>query len=289
MDILREDAPAKVNLTLKVLGKRPDGYHEILSLAVFAGIADQLTLTPGGTFSLDVVGPFAPALAGQDNLVDKAASLFLQQCQGARTGAFVLEKNIPVAAGLGGGSADAAAALRLLACANPGAAGPESLKAAATRLGSDVAICLESHAAFMRGCGSEVTAVEGLPVLPVVLVNPGVELGAREVYHALDAPPLDYNASVSGAELASLAAIEGVARYISSAGNDLQAAAKKLAPVIGEALTALEETKGCLAAQMSGSGSTCFALYPDGDAAGSAAEELTTRHSGWWIRETKLG
>lgn len=288
MEILREDARAKVNLTLKVLGKRPDGYHEISSLAVFAGIADQLTLTPSETFSLDLVGPFATALSGRDNLVEKATSLFLQECPGTRTGAFMLEKNIPVAAGLGGGSADAAAALRLLARANPGATGPESLKAAATRLGSDVAVCLESRAALMRGRGDEVAAVGSLPMLPGVLVNPGVALGAGEVYQALDAPVLDHNVSVCVDELASPATIDGVARYICSAGNDLQAAAMKLAPVIGEVLTVLEETKGCLAAQMSGSGSTCFAVYPDGDAAESAAAALTARYPRWWIRKTEL-
>lgn len=288
MEILREDAPAKVNLTLKVLGKRPDGFHEISSLAAFSGVYDRLYLMPGGVFSLKIEGPFAAALPGQDNLVGKAVSLFLQEFPQAQTGTVTLDKQLPVAAGLGGGSADAAAALRLLVRANPGLTEPESLKVMASRLGSDVAVCLESRAALMRGRGEEVSLLEGLPVLPVVLVNPGVELDTGEIYKALAAPPLDSKATAMETEWASFKTVADLAQYIASLGNDLQAPAMKIAPVIADMLAALAGTKGCLAAQMSGSGPTCFGIYPDRATASSAAAELAAGHVEWWIRETEL-
>ena len=287
MGALKETAPAKVNLTLKVLGRRPDGFHEIVSLAAFARFGDRLVLAPGEALALGTSGAFADGLS-EDNLVMQAARLLEQRCPGIRTGRFELEKRLPVAAGLGGGSADAAAALRLLRRANEAEVAFEDLHTVAEQVGSDVPVCLNSQAAMMRGRGEETAPVSSLPKLSAVLVNPGVALGAGEVYAALGAGPLPEGSFALAGMDACPDTVEGVVELVGSLGNDLAGPAEKLAPVIGEVRNALDETDGCLVAEMSGSGTTCFGLYPSPEGAEASARTLSERHPDWWIVATEL-
>ena len=196
---LTELAAAKINLTLEILGRRPDGYHELVSLVAFAGLGDRLSLEPGPRFGLQVEGPFAGGL-GTDNLIECAVRRALEQAPALTSGRFRLEKTLPVAAGLGGGSADAAAALRLLARANPEQAGGLDLGSIAAGIGADVTVCLEQRVAWMRGVGEQVACVPPLPETHVALVNPGVTLATAEVYAALGAPPLDGGSVASAPE-----------------------------------------------------------------------------------------
>src|SRR5262252_1284909 len=181
-----ETAPAKVNLTLRVLARRADGYHEIDSLVAFAGVGDALTFTPGPALALAVTGPTAgTAGAPADNLVLKAARALAAAVEGLRVGRFSLSKRLPVAAGLGGGSADAAAALRLLARANRIALDDARVREAARATGADVPVCLDPRPRRMRGIGEVLSEPLTLPRLPAVLVNPGVAVATRDVFAAL--------------------------------------------------------------------------------------------------------
>ena len=249
MDLLTERAQAKVNLSLKVVGRRGDGFHELNSLIAFASVGDTLQLKPDGTLSLSVSGPFSDNL-DEDNLVLRAARLAKERCGEVRTGAFALIKNLPVSSGLGGGSADAAAALRLVGRANPGLLTPRIMEGIACQLGSDVLACLMSHAAIMRGRGDKLSVLDDLPALDAVLVNPGIPLAAGDVYSALEAPLLKDDFVADNA-VVSFASASELLKHISLAGNDLQPPAMKLAPKIGAVISALSNMDGCAMAQMS--------------------------------------
>ena len=285
---MAEFAPAKVNLTLRVLGRRADGYHEIESLVVFADVGDRLTLAAGGPLELTVQGPTAAA-AGEsdDNLVLKAAHALAARVPDVRLGRFELDKQLPVAAGLGGGSSDAAAALRLLARANALALDDERLYAAAAATGADVPVCLDPRPRMMRGIGEILSAPIVLPKLPAVLVNPGVAVPTRDVFAALAAPALSQSVKPEnfvppGARAESLlSALEG-------RRNDLEAPAIALQPVIADVLAALRAFPACRLARMSGSGATCLGLFATLEAAQDAASHLKNAHSGWWARATTL-
>lgn len=287
MDPLIETAQAKVNLTLKVLGRRSDGFHELNSLVMFAKLGDNLQLEPGDELSLAAGGAFCANLDG-DNLVLQAARLISEMCADIRSGTFTLVKNLPVAAGLGGGSADAAAALRLISRANPGAVTGKIMEEAACQLGSDVLVCLMSHAAMMRGRGELVSPIEQLPTLNVVLVNPGVTLAAGDVYAALEAPELDENPLDDNGCENNFSSAGVLLKHISRIGNDLQRPAIKLAPVIGDVISALSQEEGCGAVQMSGSGSTCFGVFANAGHAARARDRLQAAHPDWWIVSTSL-
>ena len=283
-----EFAPAKVNLTLHVLGRRPDGYHELESLVAFAGIGDRLTFRPGGQFALAVSGPTgAAAGAGDDNLVLKAARGLAARAEGLRPGSFTLDKQLPVAAGLGGGSSDAAAALRLLAQANGLSLDDERIRAAAQATGADVPVCLDPRARMMRGIGEILSAPMHLPELPAVVVNPGVAVPTKDVFAALGARPLagppepDEFISID-TDAASLVPLLAARR------NDLQTPAIKLQPVIADVLRALERSANCLLARMSGSGATCFGLFGSQGTAEEAARRMQAAQPGWWIQATAL-
>jgi 4-diphosphocytidyl-2-C-methyl-D-erythritol kinase len=280
-----EKAPAKVNLTLRVLGRRADGYHEIESLVAFAGVGDLLTFTPAAALTLAVSGPTAHA-AGDvaDNLVLKAARALAAQVAGLALGRFALSKRLPVAAGLGGGSADAAAALRLLARANGIALGDPRLMQAARATGADVPVCLDPRARLMRGIGDVLSAPLDLPRLPALLVNPGVAVATREVFAALSLPPVGRSgpAAAPAGTAALLAAI-------AEGRNDLEAPAIELAPAIAEVLAVLRRLPGCRLARMSGSGATCFGLFESSAAARTAARTLRVGYPAWWTRATLLG
>lgn len=277
--VLREAAPAKVNLTLRVLGRRADGYHELESLVAFADVADVVTLDPDAPADIVTTGPFA-AGAGPagENLVLKAAREMTLD-----TGRFTLEKNIPVAAGLGGGSADAAAALRLIALLRKIDLDDPRLHAAALRCGADVPVCLTPRARVMRGIGDRLSSFVELPTLHAVLVNPNVALTTRDVFAAFRQP----NNGVSAiGEMPR--GFEPFIGWLKSHGNDLTPAALSCAPVIGDVLAALQAMPGCRLARMSGSGATCVGLFASADAARAAAERLEDEHSGWWVRATAL-
>ena len=283
--VLTEKAPAKINLTLRVLGRRADGYHRLESLVAFADLADALTLQPGGDAALDITGPFASAcgpVAG--NLVLKALKALRERVAGLKAGRFLLEKNIPVAAGLGGGSADAAAALRLLARANSLAPDDPRLAEAAPTVGSDVPVCLESHARIMRGVGEELSAAHDLPPLAALLVNPGVPLATRDVF-ARFAGNQDGKTSLAGVPRERGALIE----WLGAHGNDLTHSAIACVPLIADVLSALSALPGARLARMSGSGPTCFALFTSPGEATAAAQRLKTERKDWWVYPTTLG
>jgi 4-diphosphocytidyl-2-C-methyl-D-erythritol kinase len=279
-------APAKVNLTLHVLGRRPDGYHELESLVAFAGTGDDLSLRPG-ELSLSVSGPTANAAGGEaDNLVLKAARALARRIPGLSTGAFHLTKRLPVAAGLGGGSADAAAALRLLARLNGLSRDDPAILASASETGADVPVCLQSRARMIGGAGEVLGPPLRLPPLFAVLANPGVPVATAAVFRTLGrgergtasphptiAPAIDRSRLVA---------------VIAGGRNDLETAAIALAPAIGEALASMRAATGCRLARMSGSGATVFGLFDDGAASVAAEKAIRRARPGWWVRATRL-
>jgi 4-diphosphocytidyl-2-C-methyl-D-erythritol kinase len=286
---LAANAPAKVNLTLRVLSRRADGYHELDSLVVFADRGDRLTFTPGSALALTLSGATAvQAGEGADNLVLKAARALTERIPGIALGAFHLEKNLPVAAGLGGGSSDAAAALRLLAQANKLAPDDARLHEAARATGADVPVCLDPRPRLMRGIGERLSAPLALPPLPAVLINPGVAVATKLVFAGWKASdkavvPLDL------AAMTSLASRDQVLEILREQPNDLEAPAVSIAPAIADVLTALRGSPGCDLARMSGSGATCFGLFASAAQAEAAVKILRGKFPNWWTQACTLG
>jgi 4-diphosphocytidyl-2-C-methyl-D-erythritol kinase len=280
-----EKAPAKVNLTLRVLGRRADGYHEIESVVAFAGVGDAVTFRPGGALALAVSGPTAAA-AGDvaDNLVLKAARALAERVEGLKLGRFTLSKRLPVSAGLGGGSADAAAALRLLARANRMTPDDPRLMQAARATGADVPVCLDPRVRLMRGIGDILSDPLDLPRLFALLVNPGVAVATKDVFAALNVPPAE-PASQAGAPAESARLLA----EITNGRNDLEGPAIELEPAIAEVLAVVRKLPGCRLARMSGSGATCFGLFDSTRAASAAARTLRVGYPAWWTRATVLG
>ena len=286
--LLVESAPAKVNLTLRVFGRRSDGYHEIESLVAFAEFGDRLRFSPGGGLTLAVNGPTAAKVGDIDgNLVLKAAREMTARQNGLTLGAFQLDKRLPVAAGLGGGSADAAAALRLIARANGLTLDDPQLYAAARAAGADVPVCLDSRPRIMRGIGDILSEPLALPTLPAVLVNPGVAVATKEVFAgwATASAP---SPRAGFAALGTPPTREALLEFLLAQSNDLERPAIALAPVIADVLAVLRNSVGCKMARMSGSGATCFALFASAAAAQKAAKALRGKFPNWWIRPTML-
>lgn len=274
-----ESAPAKINLCLHVTGRRLDGYHLLDSLVVFADVADRVFATPARGLSLVVAGPEGAGLEAEpDNLVLRAA-----RAMGVTDMALILDKRLPVASGIGGGSADAAAALRALGQLT---GRPVPDLAEVLRLGADVPVCLAGRPARMTGIGETVTPLPRLPALACVLVNPRLPVPTPQVFAALVSrqnPPVP---KMPGAALASAAAFAG---WLSAhSRNDLVAAAREIAPILADVQAALEATTGCLLARMSGSGGTHFGLYASPEAAAQAAEALRSAHPFWWIESGRI-
>lgn len=273
--MITENAPAKINLALHVRARRADGYHELETLFAFVADGDTVTLEPG-PLSLTITGPFAGGLSGEgDNLVTHAARAFADRFGVAVGGAFTLDKHLPVASGIGGGSADAAAALRALARAHDVATDDPRLFEIAAALGSDVPACLLGRTAMGQGRGERLEALAGLADMPTLLVNPGVAVSTAAVFKAWDG--VDRGALPTGDVLAM--ALEG--------RNDLEAPARALAPEIDAVLDALGEGNPVLA-RMSGSGATCFALYAHEDDRAAAAARIRAARPGGWCLETRL-
>ena len=286
---LVENAPAKVNLTLRVLRRRDDGFHEIDSLVVFASFGDCLSFSSGGNLTLRVHGPSAQAAGeGDDNLVLKAARALVAQRSDIVLGAFELDKRLPVAAGLGGGSADAAAALRLIAKANGLASDDPDLYAAARATGADVPVCLDPRPRIMRGIGEVLSGPIVLPPLPAVLVNPGVALATKSVF-ARWKPMSSSVIALDAAAIGKLTDAKELVRLLAAQSNDLEAPAIGLQPVVADVLAALRALGGCGLARMSGSGATCFGLFASADEAAAAEKLLSIKQPGWWVKATTLG
>jgi 4-diphosphocytidyl-2-C-methyl-D-erythritol kinase len=286
--MLTEEGRAKVNLTLRVVGRRFDGYHDLESVVAFADCADRLSLTPGAKLNLTTTGPLAQACGeADDNLVFKAARLLGEMVPDLKLGEFTLDKVLPVAAGIGGGSADAAAALRLLAQANGLALDDSRLIEVAKRTGADVPVCLGSQACVMTGIGETLLPLS-LPKMPCVMVNPCVPVATRDVFAALGlrngqllVGASDVMRAVAWPEAGG--SIEEWVEVLSSAANDLEAPATRIQPVIGQVLSALNASNGAWLARMSGSGATCFAIYENTAEAQRASQKIRLDHPDWWV------
>ena len=272
-------APAKVNLYLHLLGRRPDGYHLLDSLVAFADIGDRITASPAATLSLEISGPEAAGLVnlGHENLVLRAARLLADQAGMARGAAFYLEKYLPIAAGIGGGSSDAAAALRVLTRLWQLSISEEALRCLGARLGADVPACLYGHAAWVGGIGERIEPAPDLPDAGILLANPRKDLPTAAVFATRKGP---FGADGRFAPMPD-DAIE-LARALAPRRNDLTSAAIELVPEIGAVLARLERLPGALIARMSGSGATCFALFPDRGAAEEAHMVLAAAEPEWW-------
>lgn len=290
MSALTTRAPAKINLTLHVLGRRPgDGYHVLESLVAFAGAADLLSLAPGPDLGLAVSGPTAgPAGPEDDNLVLRAARHLRDRVPALRVGAFRLVKRLPVAAGIGGGSSDAAAGLRLLARLNALPLDHPAVVAAARATGADVPVCLEPRARMMRGAGEHVGPALGLAPLPGLLINPGVPVPTAPVFKALGLKVGDDLPGAAHPDIEHGLAGPDLLARIAPARNDLEPPALTVAPVIGDVLAALRAQDGCRLARMSGSGATVFALFADRRTATRAARTLRAANPGWWVSASYL-
>ena len=291
--MLSDEGRAKVNLTLRVVGRRVDGYHDLESVVAFADCADRLTLEPGPKLSLVTTGPLAEACGDTaDNLVLKAANLLAERVGDLKLGAFTLEKVLPVAAGIGGGSADAAAALRLLARLNGLALDDGRLLEVALKTGADVPVCVASRACDMTGVGEGLMPLH-LPKLPCVMVNPRVPVATKDVFSALGlrngellvgaADVLESPSWPDGG-----ASLSDWVEALSIVPNDLEAPAMRIQPVIGEVLSALRAPGGMLLARMSGSGATCFAIFTDGAKAHAASGQIRRDHPAWWVHAGEL-
>jgi 4-diphosphocytidyl-2-C-methyl-D-erythritol kinase len=288
MPALTDEARAKVNLTLRVNGRRGDGYHDLESVVAFCDCADRLTLEPGTDLSLSTTGPRAKDCGeASDNLVLKAARLLGERVSDLKAGEFTLDKVLPVAAGIGGGSADAAAALRLLARANQLEVDDPHLIEVARLTGADVPVCLSSRACVMTGVGETLLPLS-LPKMPCVLVNPCVPVATKDVFKALGLRHGELLVGATDVVMQGSAwpeeggSLEEWVEALATGSNDLEAPATKIQPVIGVVISALNATNGAWLARMSGSGATCFALYENTADAKRAADKILREHPEWW-------
>jgi len=282
-------APAKVNLFLHIIGRRDDGYHLLESVFAFADFGDFITVEAAPALSFSVTGPFAhicrrAGCDGDSNIVVRAANL-LRQLGGVNRGAKItLEKNLPVSAGLGGGSSDAAAALKALQVLWRVEPDEESLVNLALELGADVPACLVGEPSFVAGIGELITPLEIFQNINCVLVNPLKPLSTPLVFQTFAktdrafTPPLALTPEVTG-DLWTL---------LRGSHNDLQGPAVGLAGEVGEILGALQETEGASIVRMSGSGASCFGLYENNEAAEAAARKIAGGHPGWWVKACTL-
>jgi 4-diphosphocytidyl-2-C-methyl-D-erythritol kinase len=288
MPALTQEGRAKVNLTLRVVGRRVDGYHDLESVVAFADCADSLSLTPGAELNLKTTGPLAQACGeASDNLVFKAAQLLAERVPDLKLGDFVLDKVLPVAAGIGGGSADAAAALRLLAQANGIELDDPRLIEVARLTGADVPVCLASNACVMTGVGETLLPLS-LPKMPCVMVNPRIAVATKDVFKALGlrngqllVGATDVFRGTAWPEAG--ASLEDWVEALAAEHNDLEAPATRIQPVIGDVLAALSASNGAWLARMSGSGATCFAIYENTADAQRAAQKIQLDHPQWWV------
>jgi 4-diphosphocytidyl-2-C-methyl-D-erythritol kinase len=285
-DGLIQVAPAKVNLALHVTGRREDGYHELESLVAFAAVGDELRAEPADRDSLSITGPFAEGLgSGETNLVNRAIAAFRSRWPGAGEKlALTLTKNLPVASGIGGGSADAAAALRLMAARSGVPASSPDLQQVALKLGADVPACLMSLPLVMRGIGEKLEILPAFPDIHIVLVNPLVAVATADVFRRLRAHD-NYPLPALPEPLARPAQL---GLWLAETRNDLQPPAVKLVPVIGDIIADLADAQGCMLARMSGSGATVFGLFGSAGQAHQAAQVMRQRNPDYWVAAAPL-
>lgn len=288
---MKRFAPAKVNLFLHVGDRRPDGYHELLSLVVFASCGDTVTIGPGsgGASQLHVTGPAAAGLdASPSNLVLRAEAALREWAAGKGHPVSAvnigLEKHLPLASGLGGGSTDAAATLLALAEYWSLPVAPADLRTLGRRIGADVPVCLRAATTLMSGDGDRLDEVPALPGFGLVLVNPRVEVQTARVFAALGVRtgtwPVRFPARADN--------LRDFVAWLDRTSNDLAPAAKMIAPEVMWAEQALVASTGCLLARMSGSGATCFGIYPTIEAARTAAREIAQARPQWWVMPAAL-
>lgn len=277
-----EHAPAKINLDLRVTGRRLDGYHELDSLVVFTELGDRLSWQPADAMALSVHGPFATDTPTDDNIILRAASKLASALPEIWPASFLLEKNLPVASGMGGGSTDAAAAMRVLVRQAQSAISGEGLRDIGALIGADLPVCIYGKPARMRGTGLRLDPVRGLPEIPLVLVNPRVELATAAVFGARD----EAFSSERRPPMPLLPSVTQLALWLRDSSNDLEPAACRLAPVIDRVLEAVEAQDGVLLARVTGSGATCFGMFSDSDRAERAAATIARNEPQWWVAAT---
>jgi 4-diphosphocytidyl-2-C-methyl-D-erythritol kinase len=282
-----EAARAKVNLTLHIKGKRRDGYHELESLVVFADVSDELVFTPASKDRLSLEGPFAGLVDGE-NLVLKAKSAFASWLGVTVNGDFRLKKNIPVAAGLGGGSSDAAAAIRALRKVYDREEKTKTFIRQSASIGADVPVCLQNSAAWMCGLGERVTPVSGLTPLPALLVNPRIKLSTAAVFKTLNAKPLQPEEAGPPPSFPGWNNPREAAVWLNEGRNDLELPAIALEPAVKKVLDALGHLDGCMLSRLSGSGPTCFGIFVSQNAAAEAENEMRRSYPNWWVQAATL-
>lgn len=281
---IRVFAPAKVNLILHVGDSRADGYHELQSIMAFADIGDDLTVARGEGLSLAVEGPFADALKGEaDNIVLKAARALAARAGLAANAKITLVKNLPVSSGLGGGSTDAAAALRGLCKLWQVNLIEADLQAMAMSLGSDVPVCLKGRPCWVEGIGEKLNVIPIFPTLHVVLANPAVAVSTAQAYRTLKV-----RSGIAREHPATFRDANALIGFLETANNDLEEPASAIAPVVLDVLAAFCAEESTLLARMSGSGATCFGLYGSPEAARETAVRIAAEHPGWWVKAAKL-
>ena len=288
MTAVTRRAPAKLNLTLQIVGRRDDGYHLLDSLVAFTEYGDVIEAAPGDALSLTMDGPFGAALAGDpaENLVLRAARLLAETAGVAPRARLRLTKNLPIASGIGGGSSDAAATLLALSALWDLRPAAGDLARLGLRLGADVPVCLAGRPARLEGIGERIGPAPDLPPAPIVLVNPGIGLATPAVFRARTGP-FSTGAGLSGVLATAPPDPAALARALAPYENDLATPAITLLPVIARILAMLDTAPGRLLARMSGSGATCFALFAKDSAADAAAAAAARR--GWWAVATRLG
>jgi len=287
MEPVSERARAKINLTLRVLGRRSDGYHLLESLVAFADVGDDVLLSPGSPPQVAMTGTSAGAITGR-NLVDTALQKLEAADPGLQLGAVEVRKELPIAAGIGGGSADAAAVLRAVRRVNP--ASPVDWQALAASLGADVPVCFADSAALMWGVGERLEPVPHLPPLPVVLACPMAAAPlekTRTVFAQLAVPPA--SSSAPPMPLPAFPDARALVQYMRGIGNDLRAPAHAVMPSSAQAEAEIAVQTGCRYASLSGAGPTSFGVFEDASAAAAAAGRLRAGHPDWWVAATTVG
>jgi 4-diphosphocytidyl-2-C-methyl-D-erythritol kinase len=281
---IRVFAPAKINLLLHVIGRRADGYHDLQSLVAFADIGDTIALDPADDLALSLEGPFGAGLSGEmDNLVLKAARKLADRFGISNGARITLTKELPVASGIGGGSADAAATIRGLLSLWGKHVEESALNAIAAEIGSDVPVCLASRAAWMEGRGETLTMLPELPSVGLVLINPGVGIATAEVFGRLKRS----DRRLLEIPREPFASLNQLLQYLRATENDLQTPAGEIAPIVGDAIDGLSGA-GAAFARMSGSGATCFGLFETVAQAKIAEDRLSAARPQWWVRSGKF-
>jgi len=290
LDGLHETAWAKVNLSLTVLGRRLDGYHELSSVVGFCDQGDQLILSPGPGFDLRVGGMFASSIDGE-NLISRVARALVSDFGIDDIGVLHLEKNLPVGAGIGGGSADAAAFLRLMERRFDLAFSGDEQMCFGKRFGADVPVCLRSKPAFMSGIGDLVHPLEEFPSMGILLVNPGVNISTSSIFQGLDCSQIEADFKRKGMPLVpseGFDCVSGVVNMLREHPNDLLGPCLKEAPIVGHVLEVIDDVPECQIARLSGSGATCFGLFQSFEEARVGAQILKEQHKDWWVCASTL-